>query len=112
MDPDQWNNDWPTAKAAMLALDIASLKKVAEAMDGNVTSNDKKFAILKKLSSIFCSMKSGNNGLCNLGTNFDAWKKSSITQPLTDELGSLQPVQQTAMIQALSVLFCELEREK
>jgi uncharacterized membrane protein (Fun14 family) len=112
MDPDQWNNNWPTAKAAMLALNIPSLQKVAEAIEANVANDDKKFKILKQLSSIFCSMKTGNNGLCKLGTDSDSWKKLSITQPLADELGSLQPAQQKAMLQALSVLFCELEQEK
>ncbi|MBW4891579.1 hypothetical protein KXQ82_17770 [Mucilaginibacter sp. HMF5004] len=111
LDTDPYNKNWADYKKHLLSLNISVISSLTTVIEQNVTDNEQRFSIINKLNTVICNMKTQKDTqLCKLGTDLDAWKKNELTASLAQELMTLNPDQQKAVVNTLSGLFCELEK--
>lgn len=112
IDPDNWNDDWGTAKEKMLALDKSALTALVSTIEMSVPESDR-FDFLGGLRFLVCSMKISptKTALCNLGKGLMKWQENEMTSKIAAEVEKLPPASQKKMMSALSNLVCELEKD-
>ena len=109
-DPDQWNNNWEVAKQSILELEDKALVPVVNAIEENIPA-EKRFVFLKKLQNLLCYLGNDHAGICELGTDINAWGKNEVTSPIVSEIAALPAEKQQKMIDVLSSLVCEIEKK-
>jgi len=110
IDPDNWNNDWPTAKKAMLELKIEGLNQLVGSIEANVP-DELRFDFLRSLRILVCEMNDHITDLCSLGSDLDKWYQAPETSAIAGEIDKLGPTQQHAIMEVLSNMVCQIERE-
>ncbi|MFH1119036.1 MAG: hypothetical protein V1775_04380 [Bacteroidota bacterium] len=110
IDPDNWNNDWKTAREAMLDIDKKPLTNLVESIELNVPE-DQRFDFLRALRILVCEMNSKTTRLCDLGSDLNKWQNNEETSAIATEVAKLQPENQKVMMEVLSAMVCQLEKE-
>jgi len=110
IDPDNWDNNWQTAKDAMLEIDKAPLSKLVEAIEINVPE-DQRFDFLKALRILVCEMNQKTTRFCNLGSDLGKWQNNEDTAAIAAEIVKLPADKQRKMMEVLSAMVCQLEKE-
>lgn len=110
IDPDNWNNDWNTAKAAMFELDNEPLTDLVKAIELNVPEGQR-FDFLRGLRILVCEMNIKTTHLCDLGNSLEEWEKNEETSAIAAEVSKLKPANQKKMMGILSAMVCQLEKD-
>jgi hypothetical protein len=110
IDTDNWNNDWQTAKDALLELKNEPLTKLVAAIEFNVPE-DQRFDFLKALRILVCEMKMKTTRFCELGSDISKWQGNEDTSPIANEVERLNPANQKRMMDVLSSMVCQLEKD-
>jgi hypothetical protein len=110
IDPDNWDNNWQTAKDAMLEINKVPLTKLVEAIEINVPE-DQRFDFLRGLRILVCEMNRKTTRFCDLGGDLNKWLNNEDTSAIAIEVAKLQPANQTRMMEVLSAMVCQLEKD-
>lgn len=110
IDTDNWNNDWQTAKDALLELKNEPLTKLVAAIEFNIPE-DQRFDFLKALRILVCEMNMKTTRFCELGSDISKWQENQDTSPIANEVERLSPANQERMMDVLSSMVCQLEKD-
>ncbi|NTW26683.1 MAG: hypothetical protein HGA37_18435 [Lentimicrobium sp.] len=110
IDPDNWDNNWQTAKGALLEIDKEPLSKLVEAIELNVPEGQR-FDFLRALRILVCEMNMKTTRFCDLGSELGKWKNNDDTAALAAEVEKLPADKQDSMMKVLSAMVCQLEKD-
>ncbi len=110
IDTDLWDNDWQKAKDDLLELDNEPLTKLVEAIESNIP-DDQRFDFLKALRILVCEMDAKTTRFCELGNDLRKWREAEETSPIAIEVARLEPANQKRMMDVLSSMVCQLEKD-
>lgn len=110
IDPDNWDNNWQTAKTALLELDKEPVARLVAAIEQYVPE-DQRFDFLRALRILVCEMNSKTTDLCNLGSDISKWHANEETAAIASEVAKLPADNQMRMMEVLSAMVCQLEKD-
>jgi hypothetical protein len=110
IDPDNWDNNWQTAKTALLELDKEPVARLVAAIEQYVPE-DQRFDFLRALRILVCEMNSKTTDLCNLGSDISKWHANEETAAIASEVTKLPADNQMRMMEVLSAMVCQLEKD-
>ncbi len=109
IDPGNWNGDWQKAKKDMLDLDIEPLTELVKVIESDVPASHRT-DFLWGLRVLVCEMSNKTTQFCKFGTDINQWLKNDDTQTIADEIVKLNPESQKAVMEVLSDMVCQLEK--
>jgi uncharacterized membrane protein (Fun14 family) len=109
IDPDNFNNDWGTAKEKLSILKNASLNSLLNVIEMNV-HEDQRFAFLAGLRYLVCSMQGSNTEINQFGADLSKWQNYDASSRIANEVAKLQPEDQQKIMVALADLVVQLEK--
>ncbi len=110
IDPDNWDNNWQTAKTALLELDKEPVARLVGAIEQYVPEVQR-FDFLRALRILVCEMNIKTTSLCNLGSDMSKWQVNEETSAIAVEVARLPAENQNRMMEVLSVMVCQLEKD-